>query len=167
MQRVNRKPSDRGSECGFTLVELVVTLLILGILMTIATPVFLGARSRAHDSTAKRMTIRAVKAARILATDTGNFSGVTSATLAETEPEITWLNKGQKSTAGDEVSQDVPDVKKLAQTFVAAAFSESGTCFFVQYSVTGGTEYGTLTNVKSNKCKANGIKNVVLSTTAW
>lgn len=152
---------------GFTLVELAVVLLILGVLVAIAIPVFLGTRSRANDVTAQRMTVRAVKAARIIGTDVGNFSKVTTKTLSQTEPEISWLGKNAKSTGGSDVSEDVPDVKTIAHTFVAAAYSSSGTCFFIRYSITAGTEYGTIAKTTTSKCYAANTKKVTFGATSW
>ncbi|MGH2673324.1 MAG: prepilin-type N-terminal cleavage/methylation domain-containing protein, partial [Actinomycetota bacterium] len=39
----------RKDEEGFTLIELMVVVLIIGILIAIALPTFLGARARAQD----------------------------------------------------------------------------------------------------------------------
>jgi type IV pilus assembly protein PilA len=147
-----------GAESGFSLIELSVVLVILGILVAVALPMFLGARARAHDLTAKRMTVRAVKAARIIGTNDGTFSGVTTKALRQSEPEISWLGKSGKSTSGSEVSQYVPDAKTTAQTFVAAAYSASGTCFFVQYTMTGATQYGWIPNTTTKKCYAGNAK---------
>ena len=43
----------RQSEEGFTLIELMVVVLIMGILMAIAIPTFLATQGSAHDAAAK------------------------------------------------------------------------------------------------------------------
>ena len=43
----------KGNEEGFTLIELMVVVLIIAILMAIAIPTFLGARSKAQDRAAQ------------------------------------------------------------------------------------------------------------------
>jgi len=43
------------SERGFNLIELMVSLLILGVLLTVAMPIFLGAVERADDKASRRI----------------------------------------------------------------------------------------------------------------
>src|SRR3954452_12719758 len=56
-------------ESGFTLVELLVVMLILGILAAIAIPAFLNQRSKANDSDAKSAANTAQEAIETLSTD--------------------------------------------------------------------------------------------------
>jgi type IV pilus assembly protein PilA len=64
-------------ESGFTLVELLVVMLILGLLAAIAIPAFFNQRDKARDASAKEAVRTAETAMETYATDNdGEYSGV-------------------------------------------------------------------------------------------
>jgi len=70
-------------ESGFTLVELLVVMLILGLLAAIAIPSFFNQRNKAKDSSAKEAVRTAETAMETYATDNdGKYTGATAGTAA-------------------------------------------------------------------------------------
>ena len=67
-------------ESGFTLVELLVVMLIIGLLAAIAIPAFFNQRNKAYDANAKEQARTAETAMETYATDNGGvYTGVTTA----------------------------------------------------------------------------------------
>jgi type IV pilus assembly protein PilA len=101
-------------ESGFTLVELLVVMLILGILAAIAIPAFFNQKAKANDSQAKTYARTAETAMETWATDNnGAYTGVAAngAELVNIEPSLQGANNLTVSyPAGEayEISVDAP-----------------------------------------------------------
>jgi len=76
-------------ESGFTLVELLVVMLIIGLLAAIAIPAFFNQRDKAYDANAKEQARTAETAMETYATDNGGvYTGVDPAALATIEKSL-------------------------------------------------------------------------------
>ncbi len=89
-------------ESGFTLVELLVVMLILGILAAIAIPAFFNQKNKATDSQAKTYARTAQTAIESYATDhNGSYAGATVADLVKIEPTLVGAPTAAQLAAAD------------------------------------------------------------------
>jgi type IV pilus assembly protein PilA len=86
---------------GFTLIEILVVVLIVGILAAIALPSFLGQTARANDAAAKTQVGTLQTAMKEFAMDNdGSYKGATLAKLEAVEPTL----KDETTAVAKEVS---------------------------------------------------------------
>ena len=83
---MNRRPRQC-EDAGFTLVELMVVILIIGILSAIALPAFLSQRTRAQDTEAKTTVRNARTTLETFHTDRGTYD-TTTTELIDLEPSL-------------------------------------------------------------------------------
>ena len=142
-----------GRESGFTLTELAVAMLVVGILASVAVPSFLGSRNNAYDKEAQNSIELAMNAALSLYQNQGDFSDASSAQcgdssllaadLQKIEPNVDMIAAATASTSARTVSvtskQTWNSNAELlgCQAFFATALSSSGTCWIARFTVEG------------------------------
>jgi type IV pilus assembly protein PilA len=140
---LNRLRDREDSEHGFTLIELMVVVLIIAILLAIAIPTFLGARTRAQNRAAQSDLRNALTASKTLFSDSESYSTMTEAQLEGVEPSIDFAADAAGVASA---SQTVVDWAAAAATqLLVVKQSKSGTwyCISDTASAGGGTKYGS------------------------
>ncbi len=85
---------QRLGEQGFTLVELLVTITVVGLLAALAIPSFLDAQGQAGDVTAKSMAAQAYSDAETLGVGGGGYVEVNKTALRRSDPALVLTNTG-------------------------------------------------------------------------
>jgi type IV pilus assembly protein PilA len=81
-----------GEEQGFTLFELLIVILIIGVLAEIAIPAFLGQASKANDAAAKSALHTAQTAIETYRLDHGDYCGAQASDLIAIEATLVTAN---------------------------------------------------------------------------
>jgi type IV pilus assembly protein PilA len=155
----------REAEDGWTLVELVIVVLVIGILLAIAIPTYLGAKDRSYDRAAQSDLRVALVAAKSLYSINGTYVCAIASTsktctraLSTAEPSLSYTTKAS-TTASHLVSATS---KPTDLMWAAARMSESGTCFGIRDVQTGAppTTVGTWYGRGLKTCTGNYARNV-------
>jgi type IV pilus assembly protein PilA len=170
MQRLLRRFHD--DEQGFTLIELMVVVMILGILLVMGLPTYIGVKTRFQDRAAQTDLRNSVLAARILFTDNATFTNANSAPgtgLVAIVPNMCYVDGATASQAGGNpacasgAGTGSISVASTAAQFSAARQSSSTSCFVILDATTG-TRYGTTTAANCNANWAGTAGNVTATT---
>lgn len=140
-------------ESGFTLTELAVAMLVVGILASVAVPSFLGSRNNAYDKEAQNSINLAMNAALQSYQNQGDFSDASSAQcgdssalaadLQKLEPNVDIVAAATASTSSRVVSVTAKQTWNSnnellgCQAFFATALSSSGSCWVARFTVEG------------------------------
>jgi type IV pilus assembly protein PilA len=139
-------------ESGFTLVELLVVMLILGLLAAIAIPSFFNQRDKARDADAKELVRTAQTAMETYATDNqGSYAGATPAALITIENTLNNANGGTGANDGDALT-----VTSTADTYTLSVASANTPNTFSIARAAGGGVTLSCDNDGNDGCPSNG-----------
>ncbi|MEM9201903.1 MAG: type II secretion system protein [Actinomycetota bacterium] len=131
--------ASSSADDGFTLPEVMVVVFVIGILLAVGIPTYLGAQDRAHDRAAQTKLNDALVTATVVFVDELDFFDADAAGLALSEPALAFVASPAEST--DDATLSVAPAAD-GRAWGAAIRSDSGTCFYLRSSGAGPRTFG-------------------------
>jgi type IV pilus assembly protein PilA len=120
---------------GFTLIEVLAVMIIIGILAAIAIPAFLNQRDKANDSSAKEMAHTSQVAMEALGSDNdGSYSSASPAALNA-------VDKAIPTAPGSPAKPYASAASGTAKTWTFTITSPTGNTFTIDKSSAGALSY--------------------------
>jgi type IV pilus assembly protein PilA len=130
-QLKERRHSD---EEGFTLIELMVVVLIMGILMAIAIPTFLSTRGSANDASAKSNATNAFTNEKSYYASNSQFAVANTATTGDAlDSSLPWGPAEGTGAVDGNVEADASAISPSTtdNAMIIYSLSKSGDCFYI------------------------------------
>jgi type IV pilus assembly protein PilA len=150
-------------ELGFTLVELMVVIGIIGILIAVMIPTLLQARRPAQDRQAQNLLRNSLTAAKAVETSEGSVA--TAAALATEESAVVFVGRSTNAPAGQgSVSVDNSTVAGV-DYLILASFASSGRCFAILENAAGAPRFQRIDSAAT--CRADQFDTTTGWSSAW